>query len=179
MLLGALGAMACVPSLHQLYTSRDVILDDALVGAWVDSSSRERWDFRSGEDSAYRLVYTDDKGRDGRFIVHLVRLGADRFLDLYPDSMAQEGNQFWSLHFVPAHTFALVESITPQLRIRPMDEDGVKRYARAHPALLPSTTVGDDEFVLTASTAQLQAYLRRHAHDSKVFGTGNPLTRAE
>jgi hypothetical protein len=168
-------AAACVPSLHPLYTARDVVFDSTLVGAWSDSAATEHWRFAPAADNAYQVTYTDDKGRVGVFVGHLTRLGERSFFDFYPDSLPKTANEFWALHLVPMHSFAIVDGIRPRLRIGLLEPKALEKYLKAHPAALRHEFTDSGDLVLTASTAQLQAFFRAHAGDKGLFGERTAL----
>jgi len=186
---GSLAALAvvlciagCIPSVHPLYTPKDVVFNPALLGTWAKKDAKkERWVFAEGKlkDPAktpgnYQLVYTDDSGRSGRFVVYLVRLGDRWFLDLFPEDPKLKQNGFYQLHLFPVHTFLLVREITPDLLLSPMDLDWFKKLLQEHPEALRHE-VEDDRVLITASTRELQAFLPAHVDDPKAFSDPVPL----
>ena len=75
----------CVPSLNPLYTEKDLIFDEALLGVWSEKeNSNDGWTFRKRDEKSYLLVVQAGE-KSSPFIAHLVQLGKYRFLDLYPD----------------------------------------------------------------------------------------------
>jgi hypothetical protein len=86
----------CVPilSLHPLYTKEDVVLEKKLPGTWVDdaNSPETTWEFTRIDEpeNAYRLIFTDEEGKKGSFVAHLLKLEGKLFLDIYPSELPWE-----------------------------------------------------------------------------------------
>lgn len=126
-LLAGLLFTGCIPSLHQLYTDKDVAYDPKLLGEWKDPNSADRWEFRPAEPNSYLMIYTDQNKNAARFSVHLVKLDSMLFLDIFPKEANQPANDFYKLHFYPVHTFAKINQIAPALKIQFMDTDKFTR----------------------------------------------------
>jgi hypothetical protein len=171
----------CVPviSLQPLYTEKDVVLDQKLYGTWVTDSndSKTTWEFKSIDDpkNAYNLIFTDEDGRKGSFVAHLVKLQDKLFLDIFPSELPwdpEDPNKMdWpynSLFLIPAHTFVKVDSIEPQLKLRLTLESKMEELLKENPGVVEHTSVGD-RTVLTESTKKLQTFVLKYADDERVF----------
>jgi len=112
----AAALVGCVPSLHRLYTDKDLIFDPKLLGVWSDEQSK--WTFEKGKDEmSYKLtvIFEEKKDKKAEFDTHMVKFDNMLFLDLFPTDPEVEMNVFLALHLVPAHTFIKVEQIEPTL----------------------------------------------------------------
>ena len=171
----------CVPvaSLHCLYTEADVIFEEKLLGTWVDDPNEPdtTWEFSRIDDpnNAYKLVFTDEEGRKGSFVAHLVKLKDKLFLDVFPGELPWEledpNKVEWpynAFFLIPAHTFIKVESIEPQLKMRITQESEMEKLLKENPDAIKHTSI-EDRLVLTASTKQLQAFVIKYADDERVF----------
>ncbi len=100
----------CVPSLHPLYTDKELIFEEKLLGTWSDNDPGGKWEFKKVTDSnSYLLTITDDEGT-GSFDAHLVKLNQMLFLDIYPkEAESLKTCGFWTLHILPVHTFMKIE----------------------------------------------------------------------
>jgi hypothetical protein len=180
--LAALGFLlmlaGCVPSLHPLYTDADVIFDPALVGVWAEKDSRESWAFTREGEKQYRLVYTDENGRRGEFIAHLLKAEGQRFLDLFPVEPYLQQNDFYRGHLLPVHTFLLISQIEPTLRMSCLDPEWLKRFLARNQAAIRHEKL-DDEILLTASPKQLQKFLLTHLKTKGAFGEPSELRRGK
>jgi hypothetical protein len=179
----------CVPvlSLHPLYTEKDVVLDQKLYGTWVTDSndSKTTWEFKSIDDpkNAYNLIFTDEDGRKGSFVAHLVKLRDKLFLDIFPSELpwkSEDPNKtdwpYNSIFLIPAHTFIKVDSIEPQLKLRLILESKMKELIKENPNAIEHTSVGE-RLVLTDSTKKLQAFILKYANDERVFTDQAILSR--
>ena len=182
-------AGGCVPvlSLHPLYTEKDVVLDQKLYGTWVTGSndSKTTWEFKSIDDpkNAYNLIFTDDDGKKGSFVAHLVKLQDKLFLDIFPSELPWEpedpNKMDWpynSFFLIPAHTFIKVDSIGPQLKLRLTLESKMEELLKENPSAIEHTSIGD-RLVLTDSTKKLQAFVLKYADDERVFTDQVTLSR--
>jgi len=179
----------CVPvlSLHPLYAEKDIVLDQKLYGTWVTDSndSKTTWEFKSIDDpkNAYKLIFTDEDGRKGSFVAHMVKLQDKLFLDIFPSELPWEpedpNKMDWpynSLFLIPAHTFIKVDSIEPQLKLRLTLESKMEELLKENPSAIEHTSIGD-RLVLTDSTKKLQAFVLKYADDEKVFTDQVTLNR--
>jgi len=171
-------AMGCVPSLHPLYTSEDVVFDPALVGTWIDEDQNETWDFSRDGDHAYTLQYTDEHGHPGTFDVRLVQLDTLRFLDLFPVRPDTGVNDFYQLHLIGAHTFAHVRQIGPTLELATLDTDKLEALLKTQPNAIRCDTV-DDAIILTAPTDELRLFLPAHVTNEDIFGDYTALSKTK
>jgi hypothetical protein len=174
----AITVAGCVPSLHPLYTDKDVVYDPKLIGVWSDPNSKDTgtWEFRAAEPNNYKMIYTDKDKAAGTFGVYLVRIDEMLFLDLFPIDPNLPQNGFYQLHLIPAHTFMKVDQIEPTLKLRFMDSDIFEKK----PDLLKHEVLdheGSKKLVLTASTKELQEFMRKHANDKDVFGEPSNMKR--
>jgi len=170
----------CVPSLNPLYLEENLVFEPELLGVWAEKpGDKERWTFERAGDKAYRVVYEDDEGR-GEFDVHLLKLGEKLYVDFFPDGEAMEGlqrNGFYKFHWLPAHTFARVDAIEPELKMAFMDADWILKHLSANENSIAHVRRGDKEVILTASTKALQTFVREHA--SEAFGDLSNLRRVK
>ncbi|MEZ6097739.1 MAG: hypothetical protein R3E01_02085 [Pirellulaceae bacterium] len=185
--IAAILLAGCVRSLHPIYTSSDVVFNKELIGTWKQSDQETTWQFTESKDDerdrAFRLVVTDDKGRPGTFLAHLVKLDDELFLDLFPIAPQVANNGFYKFHFQRVHTFLRFGLGGQNLTLAPMNPDWLEKHLQEHPDALSHTNVtpsghvptGKEEnaaerLLLTASTAQLQRFLRKYADTEGAFG---------
>jgi hypothetical protein len=188
LLAGLLGC--CVPSLHPLYTDKELAFDEKLLGSWGESN--QTWEFKKGEkEKSYDLV-TEEKGKKGEFTVYLVKIQdsskADKekesarqillFLDLYPKEPNLETTDFYKFHLLPVHTFLKIEQVGTTLKIQAMNPEKLQEMLKAEPDLIKHEVL-EDRIVLTASTKDLQKFMLDHAKDEGLFGDPTELERDE
>lgn len=165
----------CVPSLHPLYTEKDAFFEQKLLGCWTDG--KDTWKFQKAADpNAYSLTMTK-KGDLGKFDAHLVKIENMIFMDLFPQKPDLKTNDFYKLHLLPAHTFIKVEQIEPKLTLSVMDPETIKEMLENDPNIIKHEILDDKRIVLTASTKELQDFLKEHADDKGLFGEPAEMER--
>jgi hypothetical protein len=171
------GIWGCVPSIHGIATKDTIVWDDNLLGRWgdpdkTDDPNAEVWQFEKGDkEGQYALIHRDDKGVCGQFNVFLVQLGDKLYLDIYPGKDTVEKlNSLSQIHLMPVHTFMIVDATSPQLCLRFMSPDDVKKLLKEQPDLVKHETTGEDgdDVILTAGTCELQQFIMQNA--DKIFG---------
>ncbi len=168
----------CVPvmSLHPLYSKdkHEVVFDKKLLGLWTEvKDPNVTWHFKKGkldgEERSYELIVTDEKGKKGVFVVHLLKLDGKLFLDVFPAEFpCEEDSSKWpynSFFFVPAHTFLKADSVEPKLELRLTDDEKLRKLLEEEPQAVKYEMV-DKTPVLIASPKELQRFLKKHADDS-------------
>jgi hypothetical protein len=186
LLAGLLGS--CVPSLHPLYTDKELVFEEKLLGSWGQDD--EVWEFKKGqEEKSYDLITKED-GKKGEFTVHLVKIQASPksdkekqatgqtflFLDLYPKEPELQASDFYKFHLLPVHTFIKIEQIEPVLKMRVMNPDKLKEILEDRPKVLKHEVL-EDRIVLTASTREMQKFMLQHAEDEDLFSEATTLER--
>ncbi len=170
--------LGCVPSLHPLYTEKDVTFEPTLVGVWSEKDKTDTWTFKKSGDNAYELIMTED-GVPGKFEVHLVRLGELLFLDLYPEE-PDIANNLYKAHLVPAHTFLGIQIDKEKgvVRLAIIKPDWLEEAIDSKKVTIAHERLGDGDestIVLTASTKALQEFVVKHA--AEAFGEPAELHR--
>jgi hypothetical protein len=174
----------CVPSLHCLFTDRELVFEEKLLGVWAGDNSEETWEFKrysNEEDKRYKLIYTDSEGQAGEFAAKLGKLNEMMFLDLYPEAPDINANDFYKHHLLGVHTFMKIERIEPTLRMRAMSPDKMKEKLEADPNLIKHEILEerDSQILLTASTEELQRFMIEHANDEGLFDEPSDMRRLE
>ena len=161
-----LSLSACVPSLHELYTEKDVIFEPALLGEWVEakpqSESAPTLTFIKTADKEYELVSAGEKERLS-YVAHLVKLGDKVFLDV-KDAPSVDCHTL----AVPIHMFFLVSQTEPTLRMWDFNDKWLEKFLEKNPAALNHESV-DRDMILTASTKELQRFVLRHLNTKDAF----------
>lgn len=124
----------CVPSLHPLYTEKDLTFDPALLGQWTEDDGKGTWAFTKAGEKEYRLVFTDNQGKGGGFQAHLLKIEGRLFLDIFPTDLDLKENDFFRLHLLPAHTFMLVKQVQPSLQMAFSIQIGWRNISRNIPS---------------------------------------------
>jgi hypothetical protein len=168
LLAGMLLLSGCIPSLNPIYTEKDIIFNEKVVGIWSSGESTETWDLQRRDEKSYQLTYTDREGKRAQFVAHLAMVEGTRFFDIFPEPGEAVKPGFYRIHQVPIHTIYLVKEVGEKVVLSAIDHLWMEDYLVTHRDEVPSTTFGSGR-LLTASTQQLQEFLvdnkTRFTHD--------------
>jgi hypothetical protein len=164
-----------VQALNPLYTDTIAHFDPELVGSWM---AEEDDDFLFTLIDSTRGSYTllcEESGSSSRFEAVLVELGDVAFLDIYPEEPDNE-NSFYMDHLLRVHNILRIERDVDTLWVSDFDAEwlqtmvGAKKTSIAHVPL-------DGAVLLTAPTADLQAFVRKYAKTPEAFSEPVRLRR--
>ncbi|HXG38373.1 MAG TPA: hypothetical protein VNL36_06360 [Bacteroidota bacterium] len=165
--------VGCVRSFNPLFTAKDLIFDQTLIGTWTDNNNNT-WTFLKGKEKSYELIYTE-KNSPAKFKAHLVKLGKYRFLDLVPEEPGID-NSFFAAHLIPVHTFSRIWIAEDSLRLSVFDNGWLKKMIDSKKISIAHQRQGDG-IILTASTRELQKLVVTYADDPKAFPEPGVLRR--
>ena len=176
-LLFGLALAGCVPSWNSFYTEKDLVFNQALLGAWrpveAKETSKETWTFTKSGEKFYQLAQTDEEGRKAVFEARLVKLKQHLFVDLYLTKVEGDElkvNAWASISLVPAHLLLKVEQIEPTLKLAAMNPGWMRDFLKQHPDAIAHRVVSEDDIILAASTSELQKFVLDHVDDKEFFG---------
>jgi hypothetical protein len=169
-----------VTSVYPWYTPKDVIFDPALVGVWnapdANAKTNEFWQFEKSGELAYKLTVADSDDKRTEFDAHLFKLAKRRYLDFVPRDREGGG--------IPPHYLMRVDAVTPTLDLVLLDYGWLEKLVTADANAIRHVIVpkpigesGNGDLVLTANTAELQAFLRKHAADTNAFAEPTRMKR--
>ena len=169
-----------VKSIHQFYHEENVIFEEALLGSW-DDDDNTRWvikpfTFSKGfmkEDSidnSYLVELYEDSLNPVKFNAHLFQVDGKKYLDFLP--LRDDQNEgFLDLHLVSAHSLAMIDYDEKGiLAISWFDEEWLgklfeeNRVKIAHEVVNSSAIDIGTEYILTASTEELQKFILKYGN---------------
>jgi hypothetical protein len=194
MLALAVGLYACfVPSLMPLYTEADLVEAPEIVGTWRNAREPDTWQFArlAAKDAErinttngphYLLTYGQARNR-AQFVASLVRFNGKLLMDIFPLTQKvfnekQKNNNvrnpLLQSNLYPVHTFARLDIVGDSMSILAFNPSDLDSLAQA--AALPAVE-GTNGPLVTASTAQLQAFVKQHLNNPDVFKSTAKLAR--
>ncbi len=185
LLCGIWFAAGCVSSINPLYTKETSVRDAAIEGIWflcdenpIDGSKRRESlsilpicdrNPPLKEDVVGYTIAVDTLRSSEAFDAKLVELGGRRFLDVY--SLEDLANP----NSIPVHNILLITVADDELTVAALDPSKLEQVIKAGEPHLSVARVGR-RLVLTASTAELQAFLATHGE--QVFGAERRYRKA-
>ena len=167
-----------VKSLHQFYQEEDVIYDETLLGSWIDGDSArwviKQYTFSKGfmkddsTDNSYLVELYEDDHEPQKFNAHLFKLDGYLYFDFKPVRDDRDEG-FIDLHLISAHSLGLVEiSDQDNISIGWFEEEWLgklfeeNRVKISHEVINGATGDYGKEYVLTASTDELQKFISKY-----------------
>ncbi len=172
----AVSAGCYVQSVHPLYSDRTSIFDPALVGTWVAEEDDE---FIFTLEDTTRGTYTlicDEAGATARFQAVLTEFESVRFLDIYPEDPPTD-NGFYRDHLMRVHSVLKLEHVADTLSVSDFDAEWLSTMAAQKKITIPHVPL-DGAVLLTASTPELQAFVRKYARTPEAFSVPVRFRRA-
>ncbi len=160
----------CVPSLHELWTPKTLVYDDAIKGRYQQDEAV--WTFVGDPNSkSWALTIDEKEGKQSKLTARLVQVGQQRFFDFYPAEDAQiETGEWVKLHLVPAHLFFKVDKSAESFKVAAMNPDEVGKLLKEKPQLVKHEVIEDDRVVLTDTPENLQKFLIEGLKVEEFFG---------
>ncbi|MEP1034980.1 hypothetical protein [Ekhidna sp.] len=128
------------------------------------------------EDKSYRLtVVEEDKDSETAYVAHLVDIGGDLFLDLYP--ITNYNSKDFSDNYFPVHTFYKVEVTKDHFTMIHFDLDKLNDLFESNLIRLRHENV-DGTILITAQPKELQKFFDKYADDESVFSGRETYSRS-
>ena len=168
-----------VTSVYPYYTAKDLVFEPSLLGDWVDANEEPKpSEFirveKLGEQAYRATAFSADQ--TNRVIVHLFRLNQQLFLDTCPTNH--------SLDHIPVHQISKVTQLQPVIATADLDYKWLEKLLAQHPKAIRHIIVRDAEgkkddsrIVLTADTAELQKFIRKHLNNTNAWKSPDKAKR--
>lgn len=169
-LLTTLMLVGCVvTSIYPFYTAQDVSFDPALMGTWHDAEqTNSTWVFEKVAEQTYQLT-TRDNSETNEFDTHLFTLAGVKFLDCLSRQR--------SAYATPNHILMRIRQTEPELQVVLLNYEWLGELLEKNPKTLahvitpaPAGSSGPDKLLtLTADTAALQKFVRKHLNNTNAW----------
>ncbi len=154
----------CIPSIAPLYTDRDVVSDRRVTGTWTAKNDQTMTVTADG--NGYKVLYadTENPAHKMNFKAHLVKLGSNLFVDLFPEPP----EDLACYPCVPMHMFGKLTIQGNTLKVELFDPGWFNRMAKEGKITTGHLAAGNDS-LLSGTTAEVQAFVLNYANDPKAF----------
>jgi hypothetical protein len=173
-----------VYSFYPLYTEKDLFENDILTGTWTDGDSilwkfkhpeQEKNGVKTTDNTSYVLTFQEKDGEqtsDTTFLVHIVKLGGNYFLDFYLDDFLNDKSlTIADFHIIPVHTFARLTIKNDTLEINWFDQNWLEGLIKENKIRIHHENNGDF-ILLTAKSGELQKFVTKYVNSEEAFKDG-------
>ncbi|KYG76579.1 hypothetical protein [Roseivirga echinicomitans] len=150
-------------------------LDKLLEGSQKLAKNTASYDgsYQIVRDESYKMVVVDD---DERLVyqAHLVQIGNNMFLDLYP--LPEYSDAAFGENMFPVHTFMKLKLNGNKLDLTQFDLNKLNKLFKSNLIRLRHENV-DGTILITAQPKELQKFLAKYSEDESVFDDSESYTR--
>lgn len=169
-----------VSSLHPFYKNEDKYFVESMVGSWVDDDSCV-WTIQANisgggpfgpvrHDSSYIITYYEDHTK-AILLGTLFQLNGVDYVDFLPDPGEDHHNaDMTAWHHVPVHTLARVQYNKDSILIYWYGDEWLNELLEQNRIRIKHESVESADYdrqLLTASTDELQKFIKKYANDPK------------
>jgi len=183
-ILGLILTSCLVKSLHPFYTVRDIIFRSDIIGSYTDQD-KGTWTIEQKTETNgtkqtsdiktknyYQLKLVDNKKRTVIFKGVLFKLDNYYYVDFFLESGNNDDGEteLYSLHVLGVHTVARVNISKNEISLKWYNQEWLSDLFKQNKIRLAHEKLEDsDDIVLTASTEELQKFMKKFANDPKAF----------
>lgn len=130
----------------------------------------KKWEFKgtvsvSDTEKSYKLkIVTSDAEQD--YTAHLVEIGGDLFMDIYPETHFSSNN--FSENYFPVHTFFKVDLSENKFKLTSFDLEKLNKLFESNLIRLRHENV-EGSILITAQPEELQKFIDKYSDDESVF----------
>jgi hypothetical protein len=161
---------------------------------WRDTDDGDEYVyFEKRNDKKYLFRYMVQQGDKNEmndldtisFEVGLLKVGDHHFLDLYPyyERDKDEEADYLLGNFIPTHSFLKIEWNESRMKLYMFDYDRMKKLFEQNRIRIKHELIEDgkvtDYIVITASTDDLQRFIRKYADDPEAFDDPGEVIKME
>lgn len=160
----------CTLTLHTLFTPKDLVFDQDLVGSWTTQGNT--WDVTPFDKNTgrYMLTTTMKNQPPGQFYAYHGKINGVRFLELLPKRPdAIHPKTFFGGHFVGLRSFWKVTLSGDNLTLTPLSSRWLESMLKQKKLSIKHEKSEDGLLFLTASTQELQDLVTKYANDPGAF----------
>ena len=166
----------CIPSLHPLYTDDVIVEPSEIEGIWYSEEDDVYIKFDKAKDSKYNYSESDSlnnfvKSHD----VVFVELNKELYVDFYPEK--NETTWDIDMDYIPAHIFAHFDITDDHLIFSYADPDRLHQLFSEGKVRLKHELIKDGNIVITASSKEIQKFIKKYAKEAELFSVVGEFTR--
>ena len=182
---------SCLTTLHPIFTEKDIVFKEELIGNWNSKESTVRITPLAKEKDIElpgKVTTIKDKGylfdSDGdRSIGFLARIGNHLYFDFYPllSEVQEKADEFFMGHLIRRHTVYRVNiKSKDSFELNQLDGEFLENLIKQNKVRIRHETDSDGNIIITAPTEELQQYIIKYGNepgayqsDSQVYTKAN------
>jgi len=135
----------------------------------------EKWEgtVYTTQEESYKMVVMDD-GKRLVYLAHVVSIGKDYFLDLYP--LPEFSDTAFGQNLFPVHTFMKMDITDGKLNLTLFDLEKLNKLFESNLIRLRHEKV-DGQVLITAQPKEIQKFLEKYADDESVYESVDTYSR--
>lgn len=171
LLVLSIAAGGCVRNAHAILKDDQVLANDAVLGDWVSKDGKVTAELKAGENNQYKLLYTNEDGKSGAFLVRFGKLGDNMVAEVKADKMAPTASEEYQSLLLPLYTMVVISKSSPgRLELTAVSIDWLKKYTQDHPDELDVINIGGQDLIVNSPTEEYQRFVLRHWNDKEMMG---------
>jgi hypothetical protein len=176
----------CLSTLHPLFTEKELVFDNRLLGRWKVGDGTDIAIFEKGTPASFNqlpealrklsnkgyLVTIQDDNIVVKYYAFLTSLGKQLYIDYYPCENVQQVRYdgFYKQHLVKMHSFYRIRFNDDQsFETSQFDEDFLKKLIDNKQIRIKYEVRFDGNYVITAPTEELQQYVLKYGDDPEAY----------
>ncbi len=182
----------CLTTIHPIFTVNDLVADGRLAGSWKKATDGSVTTYRKVtksemkqfsetlQQNADKVYLVNEKNTTGNpefvYYAFLVKLGKYHYFDYYPaDTKEREtADTFFKAHYIPMHGIYRIDFRTDgTFELRQLDGGYLEKLIRDKQIRIKHETMNDGDFIITASTEELQQYLIKYSDIPEAYDNNN------
>jgi hypothetical protein len=186
---------SCLTTLHPIFTEKDLVADTRLIGKWEKTKDGSMAIYRQAgandlkglstelQRNANKIYILEENDPQGNlksiYYAFLVKLGKYYYMDYYPTSTNEKksADDFFAAHYIPMHNIYRIKfSSNRSFEIQRFDAGYMEKLIRNRQVRIKHEVMEDGDFVITASTEELQQYLIKYSDTPEAYNEDNSFT---
>ncbi|MDX2067514.1 MAG: hypothetical protein SFV55_03750 [Haliscomenobacter sp.] len=189
---------SCITSLYPLYTNETLVQKKELLATWKDKEGMY-WKFSKVDDSKMYELRCRSGNYHAIYATGMVKIGAHYFLDVQlskeavsdeeearvkkeEDNNKKKGINLFNnkdnvahlSHNIPGHNFYKLVFKGEKIYVYPFNDEYMEELFKQRKIRIKHEKVEDSFTVLTASSNELQAFLKKYGGDPQLFKDDEP-----
>ena len=157
--------------------SGDTIKGEKAIEEFFEEKLNER-DEQEAKMTSYLMTFKDETGTQ-EYEAHLVAIGDEMYLDLFPSSENTDqltSNLHGLANYIPVHTFMKINIENDYIELVQFNLTKLKDLFKGNLIRMRHEII-NDEVLITAQPKEIQKFIRQYSRDPSVFEHSNKYKR--